>query len=94
MPAPTPAPAPVPQSSAAPSPPQPPQPAAPTPQSSRFAESQPQHQPQPVTQGSSSVEHCVQQSSPDYCLSCQIGYKTLSGRCVKQCPQEGYYEVS
>jgi len=91
----TPTPAPASQSTEAAAKPQPspqPQPAY-IPQTSGFAESQPQQQPQSVSQGSEArIEHCVQASSPDYCLSCQIGYKTLSGRCVKQCPQEGYYE--
>ena len=93
----TPTPAPASQSTEAAAKPQPspqPQPAY-IPQTSGFAESQPQQQPQSVSQGSEArIEHCVQASSLDYCLSCQIGYKTLSGRCVKQCPQEGYYEVS
>jgi len=76
-----------------------PQPAAPQ----KFAQSQPYEaapsrqpqQPQPQPQAASAqltIEHCASQSTPDYCQACQVGYKTLAGRCVKQCPQEGFYE--
>ena len=71
------------------------------PQTNQFAQSQPyqaapsqpkQPQPQPASV-QLTIEHCVYQSNPDYCQACQVGYKTLAGRCVKQCPQEGFYEV-
>ena len=77
-------------------------PVKPTPQpANQFAQSQPyqaapsqpkQPQPQPASV-QLTIEHCVYQSNPDYCQACQVGYKTLAGRCVKQCPQEGFYEV-
>ena len=87
---PSPSPAPLPTQSQ----PQPqPQPPPPKPESPQFASSAPVYQP-PQEKSSPSIEHCTQLASPDFCQACEVGFKTLSGRCVRQCPGEGYYEVS
>ena len=92
---PTPAPAPAP--TAAPVKPvapkiQPqPQPAVPQPTSEAFIKPQ-----EKINTNHARVANCVSVSgsAPDYCESCEAGYKTLAGRCVKECPVEGFYEVS
>ena len=83
-PSPTPAPAPAPSQ---------PQPPPPEPVAPKFASSAPVYQ-APQATSATSIEHCTQLASPDFCQACEVGFKTLSGRCVRQCPGEGYYEVS
>merc|ERR1719470_369626 len=29
---------------------------------------------------------------PGWCGACQVGFRILAGRCVRECPPEGYYE--
>jgi len=50
--------------------------------------------PQPVPQKSptDTVEHCSVLQRPGWCSVCQVGYRILAGRCVKNCPVDGYYE--
>ena len=101
--APTPAPPPVkPQPTPAHTQPKP-APAASLPASPQFAESSPQQQqppsqpPQPQAGASVaavSLANCVHQVSAALCQECEVGFRILSGKCVKQCPGEGYYEVS
>ena len=40
------------------------------------------------------VENCQEEAGSGWCRACNVGYRTLAGRCVKQCPSEGFYEVS
>ena len=40
------------------------------------------------------VENCQEEAGSGWCRACHVGYRTLAGRCVKQCPSEGFYEVS
>ena len=84
---PTPAP---PNPSPAQSQPQTPQP-PPKPEAPKFASSAPVYQ---APTSAASIEHCAQMASPDFCQACEVGFKTLAGRCVRQCPGEGYYQVS
>ena len=84
-----------------PAPPAPSQPAAPVsqPQPSPAAPANPgyaQHEQYqaPASGQVSTIEHCVSQSNPNFCLSCDTGFRSLAGRCVKSCPTEGFYEVS
>merc|ERR1719397_727725 len=39
-----------------------------------------------------SVDNCYDQSEEGLCRACKVGFRTLGGRCVKQCPSQGYYE--
>lgn len=34
---------------------------------------------------------CAEQSSPDWCDACVVGFKQHNGRCVEECPSTGYY---
>ena len=34
---------------------------------------------------------CAEQSSPDWCDACVVGFKQHNGRCVEECPQTGFY---
>ena len=83
---PTPSPAPSPAQSQPQTPQPPPKPEAP-----QFASSAPVYQ---APTSAASIEHCAQLASPDFCQACEVGFKTLAGRCVRQCPGEGYYQVS
>ena len=47
----------------------------------------------PVPSSSPTVEHCASLARPGWCGDCEVGYRTLAGRCVKECPSEGFYEV-
>jgi len=38
------------------------------------------------------VEHCATLSQPGWCGACELGYRVLAGRCVKECPKEGFYQ--
>ena len=40
------------------------------------------------------VENCQEEAGSGWCRVCHVGFRTLAGRCVKQCPSEGFYEVS
>jgi len=46
----------------------------------------------PVPSSSPTVEHCASLARPGWCGDCEVGYRTLAGRCVKECPSEGFYE--
>merc|ERR1719323_389756 len=66
-----------------------PQPAVPQPTSEAFIKPQ-----EKINTNHARVTNCVSvsASAPDYCESCEVGFKTLAGRCVKECPVEGFYE--
>jgi len=65
----------------------------PTPYRAPKVKELPSH-PQPVPQKSptDTVEHCSVLQRPGWCSVCQVGYRILAGRCVKNCPVDGYYE--
>ena len=84
-PSPTPAPAPAihvePSSEAAPA----------LPKIPEVPKADPQQAPQ--SSPSLSIEYCTALSRPGWCATCQAGFRLLAGRCLRQCPPEGYYEV-
>jgi len=52
-------------------------------------ESIPYHAPVSPT---ASIDYCTKLARPGWCQECEVGYRILAGRCVKKCPEEGYYE--
>jgi len=48
----------------------------------------------PVPASAPTVEHCASLASPGWCGACEVGYRTLAGRCVTECPSEGFYEAT
>merc|ERR1719334_1672555 len=46
----------------------------------------------PQSSPSLSIEYCTALSRPGWCATCQAGFRLLAGRCLRQCPPEGYYE--
>jgi len=85
-PSPTPAPAPAihvePSSEAAPA----------LPKIPEVPKADPQQAPQ--SSPSLSIEYCTALSRPGWCATCQAGFRLLAGRCLRQCPPEGYYEAT
>jgi len=41
-----------------------------------------------------SIDYCTKLARPGWCQECEVGYRILAGRCVKNCPVEGYYEAT
>jgi hypothetical protein len=37
------------------------------------------------------LEHCLEETNPDWCSVCEPDFILLNGRCVAACPAEGYY---
>jgi len=54
-------------------------------------ESIPYHAPVSPT---ASIDYCTKLARPGWCQECEVGYRILAGRCVKKCPEEGYYEAT
>jgi len=46
----------------------------------------------PTPSSTSAVEHCLSLARPGWCGACELGFRTLAGRCVRECPPEGFYE--
>jgi len=71
------------------------QPAAPSYQPA--APSYPSMQPRVQTIAESSVEttipNCMVQITGAYCKTCSAGYLALNGKCVTECPSEGYFQA-
>jgi len=69
--------------------PSPPKQIAPTP--SPPAPSPPPVHPQPVPYNQA-LDNCIAQATPGWCSKCDTSYSVHLGRCVKQCPDVGYFE--
>jgi len=48
----------------------------------------------PTPSSTSAVEHCLSLARPGWCGACELGFRTLAGRCVRECPPEGFYEAT
>eukprot|EP00092_Neocalanus_flemingeri_P033440 GFUD01036357.1.p1 GENE.GFUD01036357.1~~GFUD01036357.1.p1 ORF type:complete len:862 (-),score=191.63 GFUD01036357.1:334-2919(-) len=46
----------------------------------------------PIPSPAPPVENCVSLARPGWCAACEVGFRTLAGRCVKECPSQGLYE--
>lgn len=45
-----------------------------------------------VPSSSPAIDYCTTLARPGWCAVCQVGFRILAGRCVRECPPEGYYE--
>jgi len=48
------------------------------------------HAPEPSV--APAIDYCTTLARPGWCAVCQVGFRILAGRCVRECPPEGYYE--